>query len=224
MPNCDWGRPCTCSDCFSRAKPTHCCRFKCDKVATRSFSEDTYDRKGVSGIEITSYCDLHYKEHLDDLAERQRLEEVARRKRAEELAESKRLEQVAYQEGDVALGEFDRLVADLQVELLPYAAVCRMYVAKLRELHPPWYPRDFRPDESWFSNLSPQEFVSFSYAFRYERRHVHRDHLLVQKQRGRWVMCANRVRVFVEMGLHKHGLLLPAYRDLSKKRKAPEER
>ena len=66
MPNCDWGRPCSCEDCReideNLSKNMKCCQ--CDKKAEKYTRVLTTDRKGVTGYITTAYCKDHYPDRV----------------------------------------------------------------------------------------------------------------------------------------------------------------
>ena len=62
MPNCDWGRPCICSDCQESnneyAQKEGCW---CGKSYYNSITNYKYDRKGLGYYNTTGYCKEHYE-------------------------------------------------------------------------------------------------------------------------------------------------------------------
>ncbi|KAK3947969.1 hypothetical protein QBC32DRAFT_69541 [Pseudoneurospora amorphoporcata] len=54
-PNCDWGRPCNCSECREAAREPICEICKVNSTAYQSESLGR-DRKGVLGYHFTSFC------------------------------------------------------------------------------------------------------------------------------------------------------------------------
>jgi len=88
MPNCDWGSPCDCSECYSKLldKSKKCCR--CDEDSVQYDKSYETDRKGISYYSITGFCQLHHNE------KKLRLEED--KKKQMELFEKLKLEQDKY--------------------------------------------------------------------------------------------------------------------------------
>jgi hypothetical protein len=62
MPNCDWGRPCNCSDCATEIQNNKCC--KCDDYSSNFTRSLITDRKGISGYITSGYCEGHYKAYM----------------------------------------------------------------------------------------------------------------------------------------------------------------
>ena len=54
MPNCDWGRPCTCRECRTQIRKENCptCGFD-NEVELEGFGELKTDRKGMNYADIT---------------------------------------------------------------------------------------------------------------------------------------------------------------------------
>lgn len=60
MPNCDWGRPCDCSDCRPSPGQRQC--IVCGvKPGTIVIKKDGMDRKGMSYIIFDTYCEQCHK-------------------------------------------------------------------------------------------------------------------------------------------------------------------
>jgi len=91
MPNCDWGRPCDCSECSGgrrqQALQSTCSSFGCNQPPTETVDTLGVDRKGISSYGTRAYCSSCYK----TLREKEAAEE-ARRRTAEEEENKRRRE------------------------------------------------------------------------------------------------------------------------------------
>ncbi|KAL0471196.1 hypothetical protein QR685DRAFT_525717 [Neurospora intermedia] len=74
-PNCDWGRPCDCSECMETARKPICeiCKVKPTVHTSAALGRD---RKGISGYTFTSVCE----ECSAKRQEEYRIREEARKK------------------------------------------------------------------------------------------------------------------------------------------------
>lgn len=59
--NCDFGRPCSCSECMESSRKPMCEICKVHPTTTQS-AKLTHDRKGLSGYKFTSFCDQCWAE------------------------------------------------------------------------------------------------------------------------------------------------------------------
>ena len=57
MPNCDWGRPCSCYECIAADIPKEC--KYCKEKPIHTIRELETDRKGMTGYVTIGYCIEH---------------------------------------------------------------------------------------------------------------------------------------------------------------------
>jgi len=67
MPNCDWGRPCDCTECSERRHESTC--HLCNEKATKFITKYITDRKGIGDYYTKSLCNIHY---LNELQQQQK--------------------------------------------------------------------------------------------------------------------------------------------------------
>ena len=91
MPNCEWGRPCDCTECSGSrrdsALKSQCSRFGCNNESTKTVSAFSCDGKDVGSYSTRGYCNTCYKVWYEEETKTAARQAVEYQKKKEEQCE-----------------------------------------------------------------------------------------------------------------------------------------